>query len=642
MAINNESIKSFKIQNFFDLNDEYLIPIYQRNYAWQEAQIVQLVEDIADYAEMNKNNEVKKTYYIGTIVVFEKIKNGKTVYETIDGQQRLTTLSILLSVLRNNFNMKINFKSLLRFESRKTSTETLEEIYSNSGFSDNSNATMKNAYEIIKKSKKLEKENDRNIFIDYLLNHVEILRVCVPEDTDLNHYFEIMNNRGEQLEKHEVLKAKMLSKLEKKDIAVFSKIWEACSDMSRYVQYGFNPADRKIIFGNDWNKFEKMTFDEILSPDENIIDIKKTNSDKYYGLEDIIKPTYSLTNGEINNRLLDESPERFVSPINFQNFLLNVLRIQQKDDDIPLDDKRLIDAFSNYVNGNDSHAFVKLFARNLLKAKYLFDNYILKRDYTKNREDGEWSLKKLQKYTTGNKETGNYINSFSDEISNKKLIMLLSMFHVSNPSQNYKHWLTGALNFLMNQNDINDIQVQNYIAYLEKQAKLFLVNRYLTSTPTDYQELIFNKEVTFNSNVEISYLNRGTNVENFIFNYLDYLLWKIDKENKYKDFDFTFRSSVEHFYPQNPIDGQKKLQNEFPEKDYLNSFGNLCLISASKNSKFSNLQPGGKESHYKGFDGVSPKQYLMMQKAHLWWKDEILDHQKEMINLLIKDLNNAK
>jgi uncharacterized protein with ParB-like and HNH nuclease domain len=380
MTTDKNKIKSFKIKELFNSNDEYLIPIYQRNYAWQEAQVVQLVEDIADYAEKNKNKESKKIYYIGTLVVFEKTKNGKTIYETIDGQQRLTTLSILLSVLKNNFNIKTNFKSLLRFESRETSTETLKEIYSNNSFSDNSNPTMKNAYEIIKKSKKLERENDRNIFIDYLLNHVEILRVCVPEDTDLNHYFEIMNNRGEQLEKHEVLKAQMMSKLEKKDMAVFSKIWEACSDMSRYVQYGFNTSDRKIIFGNDWNKFEKMTFDEILSNDENVIDIKKTNSDKCDGLEDIIKSNYSLTNGEINNRLLDESPERFVSPINFQNFLLNVLRIQQKDDDISLDDKRLIDAFSSYVNGNDSDVFVKLFAWNLLKAKYLFDNYILKRD----------------------------------------------------------------------------------------------------------------------------------------------------------------------------------------------------------------------------------------------------------------------
>lgn len=260
MATNNESIKSFKIQNLFDLNDEYLIPIYQRNYAWQEAQIVQLVEDIADYAEMNKNNEVKKTYYIGTIVVFEKIKNGKTIYETIDGQQRLTTLSILLSVLKNNFNMKINFKSLLRFESRKTSTETLEKIYSNNGFSDNSNPTMKNAYDIINKSIKLKNEEDRKIFKDYLWNHVEILRVCVPEDTDLNHYFEIMNNRGEQLEKHEVLKSYMLAVFKEEEIRerkVFSKIWDACSDMSRYVQYGFSTSERVSLFGDNWDKFNK-------------------------------------------------------------------------------------------------------------------------------------------------------------------------------------------------------------------------------------------------------------------------------------------------------------------------------------------------------------------------------------------------
>jgi uncharacterized protein with ParB-like and HNH nuclease domain len=60
MATNNEQIKSFKIKDLFDSSDEYLIPIYQRNYAWQESQVVQLIEDIADYAELNN----KKTYYI--------------------------------------------------------------------------------------------------------------------------------------------------------------------------------------------------------------------------------------------------------------------------------------------------------------------------------------------------------------------------------------------------------------------------------------------------------------------------------------------------------------------------------------------------------------------------------------------------
>jgi uncharacterized protein with ParB-like and HNH nuclease domain len=571
---------------------------------------------------------LRSSQYIGTLVVFEKTKNGTTIYETIDGQQRLTTLSILLSVLKNYFNVKIKFKALLRFESRETSTKTLEEIYSNNGFSDDSNPTMKNAYEIIKKSKRVADKDERDSFVKYLLNYVEILRVCVPEDTDLNHYFEIMNNRGEQLEKHEVLKAQMMSKLEKKDSLVFSKIWEACSDMSRYVQYGFNTADRKIIFGNDWNNFEKGKFDDILPTDDNIDNTDKTNNNQSLGFEDIIKQANNGTN-EINT---NESPERFTSPVNFQNFLLHVLRIQEqkKDKDIPLDDKRLIDAFSSYLNTENSAKFVKSFGFNLLKTKYLFDNYILKRDYTKNSEDGEWSLKKLQKYASGNKETGSYINSF-DELSNKKLVMLLSMFHVSNPSQNYKHWLTGVLNFLMSRN--NDIQAQKYIEYLEKQAKLFLMNRYLVSVPTDYQDIIFKDKLAINQNINSDLLNNGTNVENFIFNYLDYLLWLKDNKKIFDQFTFTFRSSVEHFYPQHPLDGQDQLDDET-----LNSFGNLCLISASKNSKLTNLQPEGKKSHYHGFDGVSPKQFLMMEKAHSWDINAINVHKIEMIKILIDNL----
>ncbi|WP_323595026.1 DUF262 domain-containing protein [Aliarcobacter butzleri] len=632
MATNNESIKSFKIQNLFDLNDEYLIPIYQRNYAWQEAQIVQLVEDIADYAEMNKNNEVKKTYYIGTIVVFEKIKNGKTIYETIDGQQRLTTLSILLSVLKNNFNMKINFKSLLRFESRKTSTETLEKIYSNNGFSDNSNPTMKNAYDIINKSIKLKNEEDRKIFKDYLWNHVEILRVCVPEDTDLNHYFEIMNNRGEQLEKHEVLKSYMLAVFKEEEIRerkVFSKIWDACSDMSRYVQYGFSTSERVSLFGDNWDKFNKINFDNVLE----ILKEYRTSGNNDMSLQEIInKKEYEDNKNKNDDK---KTSERFTSPINFQNFLLHVLRIQKKEDDIPLDDKRLLDTFKLYLEEKD---FVQTFGFNLLKARYLFDNYILKRDYSdSSKEDGEWSLKKLLKGTS----SAQYNNSFGDEQNdnpNKKLVKLLSMFHVSNPSQIYKHWLTGALNYLCTQ-DENNINANEYIIYLQKQAELFLKNNYLAHTSNSYKDIIFNDNLKINTDINLELLNQGTNVENFIFNYLDYLLWDKDTQ-KYKDFNFTFRSSVEHFYPQNPLDGQDKLDDLT-----LNSFGNLCLISASKNSRLSNYQPEAKSDHYykSGYD--SPKQMLMMEKmkeSTKWWKDEIKSHQTEMINLLIGDLNNAK
>ena len=94
-------------------------------------------------------------------------------------------------------------------------------------------------------------------FCEYLFEKVNILRVLVPNDTDLNHYFEIMNSRGEQLEKHEILKVKCIEILDEEDRFAFSLIWEACSNMEKYVQYCFNPNQRDVIFGTDDNNGNK-------------------------------------------------------------------------------------------------------------------------------------------------------------------------------------------------------------------------------------------------------------------------------------------------------------------------------------------------------------------------------------------------
>lgn len=626
---NSKNIQAFKIRMLFELNDEYRIPIYQRNYAWGKGQVEQLIQDIFDFSKENKN----KTYYIGTLVVFNRQEKQRVIYETIDGQQRLTTLSILLRVLKNEFSIDFNSNRILTYESRENANRTFDLMYNNEdiNFIGNYNSNMKDAYEIIRSfiNSKIKKENSVDSFKEYLLNHVEILRVSVPDDTDLNHYFEIMNNRGEQLEKHEVLKSQMLSHLDQLERIVFSKIWDACSDMTRYVQYGFSNEFRKKLFGEKWNEFHHKNFNDlliILREDEN-------KNGTNLSIEKILDMKKKVDK-EIDEGQRKQS-ERFTSPVNFQNFLLHVLRIQIIDStsdlskDIALDDKRLIDSFTTYLNRN----FVKNFGFNLLKLKYLFDNYILKRDYTKDSEDGEWSLKKL---FSGDK-SAQYNNSFGEDNQNHdKIIKLLSMFHVSNPSQIYKHWLTGVLNFLMHEN-VNDISDLNYMKFLENQAQLFLKNRYLSDEETDYSNIIFGTS-EINTKVNLSKLDMGTNVENFIFNYLDYLLWRDDNERKYSRFNFTFRSSVEHFYPQNPLDGQKRLQDYSEKEEFLDSFGNLCLISSSKNSKFSNLQPGGKRSHYKNFDGISPKQDLMMDKAHSWWKNEIAEHKHEMLKVL--GLNN--
>ena len=74
------------------LQDFYIVPIYQRSYAWEKEQIEQLINDIYDAKE-------KDVYFIGSLIVDYQAKH---TYSVIDGQQRLTTLYLLMSYLQKS------------------------------------------------------------------------------------------------------------------------------------------------------------------------------------------------------------------------------------------------------------------------------------------------------------------------------------------------------------------------------------------------------------------------------------------------------------------------------------------------------------------------------------------------------------
>ena len=211
----SSNIKPLKIGDIFNRseNEFYRIPIYQRNYAWKEPQIRQLIRDIYDYCG-EKNKE--KKYYIGTLVV--RPDKEKNTFEVIDGQQRLTTLSMLVAYLKKVSNNtqeseKTKLENTITFQCRQVSTNSLNKIWGKNS-SDDYEATdpILAGYQILKKSfEDIVKKETVEDYLNYLRENVIVYRISVPEDTDLNHYFEIMNTRGEQLEKHEILKAKLLS-----------------------------------------------------------------------------------------------------------------------------------------------------------------------------------------------------------------------------------------------------------------------------------------------------------------------------------------------------------------------------------------------------------------------------------------------
>ena len=93
---------------FIDKKADFLIPDYQRPYAWGELECQTLWDDIFSFAfpddDFSKFNSDSDEYYLGSIVTFNNVNNKK---EVIDGQQRLTTLMLLLRAFYSKFgNMK--------------------------------------------------------------------------------------------------------------------------------------------------------------------------------------------------------------------------------------------------------------------------------------------------------------------------------------------------------------------------------------------------------------------------------------------------------------------------------------------------------------------------------------------------------
>ena len=627
-----EYVKTLTISDLF--NDEnkcnYIIPIYQRNYAWGDDEISSLLQDIKNACE--KNKEQDKNYYIGSLVVYRRENDD---FEVIDGQQRLTTLTLIMHHLD-----KLVFRNVC-FEHRDESEQALSNL--------TSETLPSNFSQALKTIKKVIDEwgNNKDEIVKFLLDKVEIIRTEVPEGTDLNHYFEIMNTRGEQLEKHEILKARLMKELPTAiEQSSFAKIWDACSDMSRYVVMGLDSELRKVIFGNDWQKTPRVFWKEILRVADELNRGKGNKEEDGKKIKDLLKINKKI---EIKDGYLEDKYDgAFTSVIDFPNFLMHVLRIYleeyNKDQDftqnVSLDEKFLLKSYEESFKDNDKE--VRKFIFVLFTCRYLFDRYVIKSSTIRTGEEN-WSLWKIMRSSSNYY----YKNSFSDNTENKnddeelkdsdptkKAVMLLSMFHVSNTSHSYKNWLYAVLRWLFKNKD--NIMHDNYVDFLEKLCDKFYFGN--NCQGKDITEIILDKvEFELNSGDKENW-DDGINVPNFVFNRLDYQLWTKYK-NTYPQFRFTFRSSVEHHYPQHPSEehGLEKLEQEI-----LDNFGNLYLLSQSKNSRLSNLPPEAKLTYYPNGDYDSLKQALMMEKTkelNNWKNEEILKHGEEMLEILNQPLS---
>ena len=619
--------------HLFDKEVHYVIPRYQRAYAWEDKEIVQLIEDI---------NDSTGDYYIGSLVV-ARVKGKEETYEVVDGQQRLTTLYLLLHYLRSQVGA---VRKTLSFDCRPDSNYTLthiEALLSDekrlADDEDRIEQSIRNGLMVIRQKFETGDGIQKDDFLKRL-RRVILYRIEVPEHTDLNRYFEIMNTRGEQLEQHDILKAHLMSYLSNpKEREFFSRVWSACSDMTGYVQMHFAKAEREEIFGDKWSP-DKFKLSGSWSHYAGCLKMRQ-RADKESSITSVTRSDFKVSALD-GVRESDNTPIRFDSIIGFPHFLLHVLRVFLRVENVSLskgsglgsllDDKRLLADYDKVIACGQMGAksikenkasFARKFILFLLRSRFLFDQFIIKREYAGDDQEGVWSLKELCTAGAGYKKKAYYANTrlrYENEWEktyaprNKECLMIQSALRVSYTSPKVMHWITELLVWLFD----NESELPELSDKAERIAAEAVKDNFLAT-----------------GNYEL-----GVQTPHVVFNYLDYLLWKEDKE-KYKDFVFEFRNSVEHWYPQHPSDGT------IEPWDGRDVFGNLCIISRSVNSKFSNLSPESKMKSYKKMVQKGSLKLRIMgdiierETSETWRLSECAKHEEEMISLLCEAVQEA-
>ena len=603
--------------------DTYAIPLYQRNFAWTYDEIEQLLNDVADAFQEKRDN-----YYIGTLVVNEK----NDLFKIIDGQQRTTALNLIALALKHEFGFDRLKAVNLTFPARKKSNDNIQKLFINEKISEDDENELTRGYRHAKDALKKvlgERQLEPQPFVDYLFNKVIIFRSILPKDLDLNLYFERFNSRGEQLEAHEILKAQMMAKfgIDQEMAQKFARIWDACAEFDKPVASQFkmrrkradNFQERERIFG--WH-FSNYSFHNIYDD----IDFYQNERRK---LSDIL--------GIKVNEKITESEKDFgdyTQVIDFPTFLLHVLAIWEGKDtsEVQLDDKKLLTLF-DIKNKNET--WVIEFSEFLLRMKHIFDNFIVRNSNmdSSSRNKDEWFLQKgtYYEYQPNGKAKEHYIveerftkNTFSDSEMNKNIILLQSMFAVTFTANRDSRWLYESLRFLFNHiEELDQPEFGSYFKdFLEIMAVRFAEGRLFT---------------------EEDMIKKYGDIPVYAFNFIDYILWKNREElgRKYKgikfdQFKFAYRRSIEHWFPQHPNSDERV---EKMDDQFLHSFGNLCIITDSQNSKFGNLVPSAK---YKQWEGIFDRQSLKLQimasitEKTKWESDQIKGLEKEILPMVKK------
>lgn len=294
----------YPLAKIFSSEFEYQIPSYQRPYAWTIDQASELFDDLYDFFV----SEPEDGYFLGTIVL---IKQEEAPFaEVIDGQQRLTTLTILLAALASRMSggdrdtltkyirepgnkyeglepkprltlrdrdkeffakyvQTLDFKNLFSLDKKTLASESQINIQSNS----------KHFLSCLE-DRFCEEMNRLNDFIGFILQRCFLVAVSTPSQQSAFRVFSVMNSRGLDLQPTDIIKADVIGKLEsEKECDEYSERWEdmevelgrsGFNDLFTYIRmiYAKEKSKRALL-----DEFREHVIPKVYDPNKLIEDI---------------------------------------------------------------------------------------------------------------------------------------------------------------------------------------------------------------------------------------------------------------------------------------------------------------------------------------------------------------------------------
>jgi len=284
----------------------YQIPDYQRPYSWGKENISDLIDDLVSAFTRNHN----ENYFCGSIVLVEN--NNDNRFDVIDGQQRITTFTIMACVFRDLYENILGKKALkyisnsiqdeyeeskrkLRFlTNEKYQVDFESDVLKKIEFID-----FKNIEKELKKKKYLanahyinlfftEKVRDEEIniedFIIWFYENVVLAVITCPSQDSAIQIFNVLNDRGMPLSSIDILKSSLMVKLSsKEDMTAFKSKWENIISNLKFAELDIDSMLNTYLYyklaSNPKSRLDKELLDIFKKEEKDSLDIIKEISD---------------------------------------------------------------------------------------------------------------------------------------------------------------------------------------------------------------------------------------------------------------------------------------------------------------------------------------------------------------------------